>query len=351
MNIRGRVIQRGPRGGEYVLDEKGRKVYKFKRATRAPPPSPLKKVVPARVAAKLLSVLKTMKKRRAALKKPPRPQTKRVILKFEKFKRIDPTLATKNRQSFFTTVNVHVPEGVNTNAVLAISDDTLPMQKWLDDQSAYIRSLSERDYYTAMAYTVRSHEWIGPWVRGDRGPYFSFPSGHTFPLFHQIQELSKSDSHIQNLLKSYGYRQALQRIPKETLDKAMDMYVKDLQRIIRKAPPLPRTMYVYRGVATNIFRGKLGEVHTLKEFASAGYIPQYAYASDSYLRIKLLKGTRVLLLQGLNQWRPDGEFEVLLNKGSRYVIRKRYLDRYVFNRPNVRMGRARKVTDVTVFSS
>jgi hypothetical protein len=253
VNSKGRAIYKGQRGGEYVLDAKGRKVYKFKRVLRGP--SPNKVVVPTRAREMLLKLARAMKKRRAALANPIRVGVKTVLRRFTRFSGINPT--TRSRPSSNRVVPINVPEGVNTNAVLAVSEDTLPVQKWLDDQSEYIKSLSHEDFYTAMAYTVRSHQWIGPWLRNGSTPYFTFPLGHTFPLYHQLQEIAKNDSSLKNSLDAQDYKNVLKKLPNETIDKAMDMYVKDLQRIVRNAPPLPKTMYVYRGVQTNIFKGKL----------------------------------------------------------------------------------------------
>ena len=128
------------------------------------------------------------------------------------------------------------------------------------------------------------------------------------------------------------------------------MYIVDLQRIIKKAPRLPKTMYVYRGLDRDVFKGKLGSAHTLDYFSSTGYVPQRVYAPQHYMRIKLLKGTRVLLLQGLNDWSYEGEYEVLLNKGSKFVITKRNLKRSVVNNKNAVMPTQKFVTDVTVYT-
>jgi hypothetical protein len=131
----------------------------------------------------------------------------------------------------------------------------------------------------------------------------------------------------------------------------MELYVKDLQRITKKAPPLPKSIVVYRGISTDIFKGKIGAVQTLDEFASTAYVPQYLYGKDRYMRIKLLKGSRVLLLQGLNKWEANGEFEVLVNKGAKYIIRKRNVLRPVVNRTFVPVYNPKKyITDVTVIS-
>ena len=359
-NVKGRPIHKGPRGGRYVL-ENGKKIYKF----RVAPKPPSRSSIPERVKQRLIKLAANVRRRRTS---PGRIlNIKNINIKFKSFNTIDPT---KHMNTTDETLHISVPvvgtgklaNMIKNGTVLGVTEDTLPPQSWFDAQAAYLSSLDSLDLYTAMSYTVRSHQWIGPWLRGKKSAVqFTKPYGHTTPLYSQIMKIASSSSPgvswAKNLLAARNpydtFRDSMpSKFPKEVITRAIEMYVKDLQRIIRKAPPLPKTIYVYRGLQTNIFRGKIGSKNTLNEFASAGYIPQSVYASDSYIRMKLLKGTRVLLLQGLNHWNSDGEFEIVLNKGSHYVIRKRYLDRYTYNvrEPSRWYNRKNKVTDVTVFS-
>jgi hypothetical protein len=225
------------------------------------------------------------------------------------------------------------------------------------------------DFHTAMAYTVRSHQWIGPWLRGQKkSVQFTRPVGFVVPLFPQVFALvdkeknnpqlaswsswAKNSFNISPQERYKWYSKHIASMPPNLLETAMNVYIKDLQRIIKGAPALPKSMIVYRGLSTDIFKGKIGAVQTLGEFASTAYVPQYLYAPDRYMRIKLLKGTRVLLLQGLNKWDANGEFEVLVNKGAKYIIRKRNVLRPVVNRTFVPVyyNPKKYITDVTVIS-
>lgn len=379
VNTKGRRIHKGPRGGFYVIDTKtGRKIYKFTRKVPVVRPSPSPKTTrpspePAvplskRVGNKLLKLLTNVRKRKID------PNTtgfitKRKQFKIKRFETIDPNekyIKTKEK-SFY----VNVPSGtskltdlIKNGTVMGVTEDTLPLQSWLDAQGKYLASLKHYDLFTAMSYTVRSHQWIGPWLRG-KGVRFTKPKGFTLPLYSQVMKLAEQPKYTNarwaktltltpENMRFKTYEILLEYdIPIAVINEAMEMYVKDLQRIIRGAPPLPKTMYLYRGLYTNIFDKKLGTVHTFDEFASGAYVPQKVYAGNSYIRMKILKGTRVLLLQGLNKWSDDGtgEYEVLINKGSQYVIRKRYLKRYTFNVRDPRnwYTKTRPVTDVTVF--
>ena len=216
----------------------------------------------------------------------------------------------------------------------------------MDAQAKYLEGLSYDDLYTVASYTVRSHQWIGPWIRGTGVPTFTTPYGHILPLWPQIVKYIRTGS---ARIRYEDYKAYIKVMPKQVRDILLTMYVKDLQRIFKKAPPLPRTMYVYRGILSDVFNGKAGAVHTMGEFASAGYVPQEVYGQHRYMRIKLLKGTRVLLLQGLNKWHDHGEFEILLNKGSHYIIRARNILRPVLNRPRNTIYK-KYVTDITVYN-
>lgn len=388
VNNKGRKIRKGPRGGFYVLDDKGKKVYKFKRRTPAPAPAPAPAPPPAparpkslqtKVKQKLLNILRNVRKRRTS-PKTNNFATKTVKRHFRKFVSIDPE--TKGRlNTKEVDISIRVPDGpsqlgdlIKNGTILGVTEDTLPMQEWLDAQSRYLSSLSKEDLFTAMSYTVRSHQWIGPWIRGEKYMIsFTKPHNFTAPLYSQIMKLARTPQYTNEqwaqmllltpdnqrfatYINMLGYSGMYfpNKIPKKIIDEAMQMYIKDLQRIIKHAPPLPKTIYVYRGLSRNILANKIGTKHVFGEFSSAGYVPQRVYAGNNYMRMKLLKGVRVLLLQGLNHWNKTGEYEILINKDSHYVVTKRYLDRYAYNEERVAnwvwYRRKNKVTDVTVYN-
>lgn len=361
-NTKGRVIYKGPKGGFYVLDAKGKKVYKFTRAVPVPnkalSPKALSPKAPPRPGVRkspLLRLLQAVRRRREPVTKLKAPTIE--TRTFKRFTTIRAGFSKSERGRKDVTLTIKVPEEIDkikNGTVLAVRKDFLPTQKWLDDQAKYIQSLNEYDYLTAMAYTVRSHEWIGPWLRGSKmSYYFSFPSGHTYPLYPQIMKLVKEKYSNEPWAKGLNYNSYIYsmrgKVPDKVVDEAFDMYAKDLYRIVRGAPPVPQTMYVFRGTLHNIFKGKIGQRHILDDFASTAYVPQRNYAPNNYLRIKLVKGTRALLLQGLNQWNRFGEFEVLINRKSMYKITKRNLKRPVVNAPNAKTVTKKYITDVTVF--
>jgi hypothetical protein len=359
-NSKGRTIHRGPKGGLYVF-QAGKKIYKFK--STAPPPPPPNKVgrLATPIKKRLVELAKRVKKRfKTKVSTRPRIEFKAKRITFKKitFSAVNGT-RTKN-SNYEKTLNIEFPNPthINKNTTMIVEEDKLPLQSWMDAQAKYLDGLNYDDLYTVASYTVRSHQWIGPWIRRTGNPTFTKPQGFIVPLYPQVMKLSKvwppgTDSMMDKLKTSKDpytfFKDNISYIPRNILDMVMNMYANDLQRIFKRAPPLPKTMYVYRGLSTDIFKGKVGSTHTLGEFASTGYVPQSVYGYDRYMRIKLLKGTRVLLLQGLNKWHDHGEFEILLNKGSHYIIRSRNVYRPVLNRPRNTIHK-KYVSDVTVYN-
>lgn len=246
-------------------------------------------------------------------------------------------------------INVNVPKRIAfPSNHLMVNMNKLPTQDWINDQVNYIKSLDAYDFETAMAFTVQSFFWITPYMYGTPISQIQIPTppGFLVPLYPQISEIlsrknqSKLSQLEQIILGSYEeYVRYIHYIPPSLLKEALDMYIVDLKRIIRNAPPIPRTMVVYRGLDKNIFGvgGLMPNVrHTLRAFTSASYIPNKMYGDERYVKFVLPRGTRILLIQTMNHWansnkRYTGEYEVLLNIGTKFVIEKREIRRPVIN--------------------
>ena len=251
-------------------------------------------------------------------------------------------------------LSILYPKVGTDKSVVAVDPEYLPTQKWLNDQANYISSLNDYDFMTVISYTVRSHQWIGPYLHsgGDTSQVrFTKPHGFPVPLYEQVKKLidekpfDTRTTWEKTIFNSKSYEIMVRSIPDDLLKRALDLYVKDLKRIISKAPPAPKTMMLFRGIS---------DVHIptdfrLNAFASASYVPLRGYGWNKYMRLKVLKGTRVLLLQCVNDWEFHGEYEVLLNIGSRFVTRKREIPRVVANRRNG-STEVKKITDLTVYS-
>jgi hypothetical protein len=142
------------------------------------------------------------------------------------------------------------------------------------------------------------------------------------------------------------YRTNMSNIPALVMQRALRMYRDDLKRIIAGAPKSRKKMVLYRGASFDIFRSTKGHWHTLESFCSAAYDLKHAlgYEGGTMQRITVLPGTPVLLVAGMNQWGYAGEYEIMVNFGTKYLIRSRAVKRILWTG----YRRMTRVTDVTI---
>ena len=233
---------------------------------------------------------------------------------------------------------------------------------WFKRQDAYVKNLSDYDFWTAQAHTNRSHSWIGPFLyRGTVPRYIPGTDGkHMVPLWPQIRKLildgtfrSAGYYWVDQFQRSSSesvrydiYKSNTSNIPHSIMKRALEMYRDDLKRIIAGAPKSRKKMILYRGAGFDIFRSTVGHWHNLKSFCSASYDLNHAllYEGGTMQRITVLPGTPVLLVAGMNQWDVNGEYEIMVNLGTKYLIRQRAVKRITWTG----FRRITRVTDVTI---
>lgn len=330
-NTLGRKILKGPKGGEYVLDSRGKKVYKFKRATTAAGPSNTYSNLPP-----------MLNFQRALLEVPIIRFNGATFSKMHASRKIGVYKAHSNRQNVFVMRNTNV-------------DALMP---WFKKQAEFIDGLRMDDFLTVSAYANKSHTWIGPYLAKKSVKTLADVSkAHAKPLFPQMKKLIDSYSSAPNVdlvLSFGGIRSSVTNVMKEKYaefcDKtkmdaqryaaysyifegygmyqfinknfmqiAMDMYAKDLQSIILRSPPVEKSMFLYRGSRSMYM--KLDRKHAIKSFSSAAFVPSYplAYGKQGYHRIELLQGSHALALAIVNPWNSVGEYEILLPMGVEYT--------------------------------
>lgn len=235
---------------------------------------------------------------------------------------------------------------------------------WFKRQDKYVKSLNDYDFWTAQAHTNRSHSWIGPYLyRGSVSHHLPSGGPHIAPLWPQIRKMildgsyiDRSNIWVDRFKAASGeserydiYKRRIQDdIPHSVMERALTMYKDDLKRIIAGAPKSRKKMILYRGSTFDIFRSTLGHWHTLGSFCSASYDLGHAlgYEGGTMQRITVLPGTPVLLVAGMNQWNFNGEYEIMVNLGTKYLIRGRGVKRVVWTGPYGK--RTTRVTDVTI---
>ena len=235
---------------------------------------------------------------------------------------------------------------------------------WFKRQDAYVKNLSDYDFWTAQAHTNRSHSWIGPFLYRKSVPsHLPGADGkHIVPLWPQIRKLIldgtfRADGPYYTWITAFKslnsetarynlYKSNTRNISPQIMKRALEMYRDDLKRIIAGAPKSRKKMILYRGAAFDIFRSTVGHWHKLESFCSAAYDLRHAllYTGGTLQRITVLPGTPVLLVAGMNQWDVNGEYEIMVNYGTKYLIRQRAVKRVLWSG----FRSSTRVTDVTI---
>ncbi len=253
---------------------------------------------------------------------------------------------------------------VKSGGVVAMHEDDFDLD-WFKRQNTYISKLNDYDFWTVQAHTNRSHSWIGPYTYKGTIPTFDAlgESKHIRPLWPQIRKMILNGTYsdheqwvkdFKNETNEYEryhiYSRHITRIPTDIKKQALDMYKRDLKRIIAGAPKAKKKMILYRGSHFDIFMGTKGHWYKLKSFCSAAYNIKHALVyGNTFTRITVLPGTPVLFVAGTNQWDEAGEYEVMVNIDTQYLIRSRDVKRHVYYGGSRRSTYTPfKVTDVTI---
>jgi hypothetical protein len=259
-------------------------------------------------------------------------------------------------------ISVYTSPMVNDGTMVATRASDIDLD-WFKRQDEYVKNLSDYDFWTAQAHTNRSHSWIGPFLyRGTIPTRLPGSDGkHIVGLWPQIRKLILDGTftaagHYYWVVSFKGftsekarydlYNSNTNNIPSHIMKRALEMYRDDLKRIIAGAPKSRKKMILYRGASFDIFRSTKGHWHNLESFCSASYDMKHAlgYEGGTMQRITVLPGTPVLLVAGMNQWNVNGEYEIMVNIGTKYLIRGRGVKRLLWTGHRIRT----RVTDVTI---
>ena len=263
-------------------------------------------------------------------------------------------------------ISVYNSPMVNDGTMLATRASDIDLE-WFKRQDTYVKNLSDYDFWTAQAHTNRSHSWIGPFLySGSVSSYLPGTGGiHIAPLWPQVRKMILDgtytvrgtdrwrDAWVDDFKRMTSEKSRYElfcrnagQLTTDVKRVALNMYRDDLKRIIAAAPKSRKKMVLYRGASFDIFRSTKGHWHNLESFCSAAYDLKHAlgYEGGTMQRITVLPGTPVLLVAGMNQWNAAGEYEIMVNMGTKYLIRGRGVKRIVWT-GHKRMTR---VTDVTI---
>jgi predicted Ser/Thr protein kinase len=222
--------------------------------------------------------------------------------------------------------------GKNVNSFENVRISDIIDTKWLVAQDKYIRSLSARQLFTMYGYSYNGDSWAHAYLDG-RFNFSLFKtavpgptSNNYFAFFFQARDYYKINTGDINK----DYKAVIDRVTTEkdvkNIENIMNMFINELNEIIRKAPAVTRTFIVFRGQKDDKYMsGMIGNTYTAERFCSTsvdGTVSRDRFSSGHTLqRITVLRGSKCLLMFGVTKF--DDELEILLPRGSTYQIVKK----------------------------
>jgi predicted Ser/Thr protein kinase len=222
--------------------------------------------------------------------------------------------------------------GKNVNSFENVRISDIIDTKWLVAQDKYIRSLSARQLFTMYGYSYNGDSWAHAYLDG-RFNFSLFKtavpgptSNNYFAFFFQARDYYKINTGDINK----DYKAVVDRVRVESdvknIENIMNMFINELNEIIRKAPAVTRTFIVFRGQKDDKYMsGMIGNTYTAERFCSTsvdGTVSKDRFSSGHTLqRITVLRGSKCLLMFGVTKF--DDELEILLPRGSTYQIVKK----------------------------
>lgn len=224
----------------------------------------------------------------------------------------------------------NIPQG-NTDFISKPSDN------WVMRQAEYLKSLNFLDVYTAMSATNHTHFWLNPYFIKEKNAWWddlqnflSRFARYPFPLFAQYLQ------HLHGFGKQYDDNVPLSVIYLDMIDNMKNMrqksnialwehlcnlYLVQIQRIIKDSPAVDIGFNVYRGITDNYHRKTSGQpfsqtnIYTTPVITSTSILANYAIGytrsyNCCFKRIHIPKDCRVLCMFGISLF--PHEMEILL---------------------------------------
>ena len=232
------------------------------------------------------------------------------------------------------------------HGILADIQNLEKIRPWLDAQVAYINNLSPDDLSTIQSYTQYGYELTNKFMqqtfytespvgRDLKKKVLSMVKVQTLRLLPTIMPSEYVDAQISNKVtvkdvllgdtpKLYKIKRSGEYIKIDFWRRVIRAYVRDIDRIINCAPPLPRNLCVYRGVNQAYYQkgsmhgrfDNLGFVSTSLDPTSAGFYRDIR--GCCVLRILLPIHTRALVVFPISHF--PSESEILLPEGTQFHL-------------------------------
>ena len=208
--------------------------------------------------------------------------------------------------------------------------------EWFQAQNKFARSLGPRDVFLMFGYSHNGDSWAHAYLDG-RFSMAQFKAGVTaltttgkyFAFFFQARDVYKINSG--DVLKDYN--EVLKRIREEKdeniIKSISQMFIDELNALIERAPATKKAFTVFRGVKDDTYMtGVQDKQYVLNRFCSTSIRGEKAYefakpvvgSYHTVQRILLMPGSKCLMMFGFTNY--SDEFEILLPRGTAYIIRR-----------------------------
>lgn len=207
---------------------------------------------------------------------------------------------------------------------------------WFHKQNKWLKTLSPREIFLLYGFSHNGDVWAHSYLDG-RFDWKLFNDGvmklkpsQYLAFFFQAREFYKISTG--DMKKDYDA--VLYRVRSEkdvnAIKSIIQMFVDELNALCQKAPATTKPFVVWRGVKDDTYMtGIKDKQYVLNRFASTSIDGEVAFKfskptgsaqSHTVQRILVLPGSKCLCMFGMTKY--SGEFEILLPRGSVYMIRK-----------------------------
>jgi predicted Ser/Thr protein kinase len=205
---------------------------------------------------------------------------------------------------------------------------------WFQKQNKWLKSLSPREIFLMFGYSHNGDVWAHAYLDGKFNMKMfidkvkSLTGNEYFAFFFQARDFYKIST---GNLKT-DYTEVLKRVRAEKnpeyIKSITQMFIDELSALCAKAPATTKPFVVWRGVKDDKYMtGIKDKQYTLNRFASTSVYGDiavhFAHAGGSaqtVQRILVMPGSKCLLMFGTTKY--DSELEILLPRGSTYIVRK-----------------------------
>lgn len=207
---------------------------------------------------------------------------------------------------------------------------------WFQKQNKWLKTLTPREVFLMYGFSHNGDIWAHSYLDGKFSMQMftnkvkALKPSEYFALFFQARDfynMATGDA-------TKDYTKVLTRVRAETnpdyIKSIIQMFIDELNTLCAKAPVTTKPFVVWRGVKDDTYiAGIKDKQYTLNRFASTSVDGEVAYRfgtatgqpqSHVVQRILVMPGSKCLLMFGTTKY--NTEFEILMPRGSTYIIRK-----------------------------